>query len=534
MSLRDFPVNPLPKSMDQYEVLAFPLQQGQIDLVDAASEAEGHVPLLKHEWFFAGLAISLLTNFVAFLSVFGIGEGSYIYAIDLTRYNIVPWALLMFDFSPWLVGWNILVPTDVLIAAVVGYVVFWVIYPALLYNLGAIARDPFPGIMSGHLVYYLNMHGGWWTALDHKIWWADGVGKLTWGLLLGFVLLSIWAGRKHLLATIRGILSPTQTAEEEEEPLSYRWIWLGTMGTFLLLVICGIAIGVPIAISALVMVFVIWQWIGTARLRAETGDMAGLPYVVTLGGGGKHSPGEWVICSTLSGPLGIQSVNIPNGGAPDANYLAAFSSGYWYLRFSEDKGGGAHAFPAIWVMDAYKLGAATRTRSRDIFLAMIIAVIIGGLIHYPLTIWATYNFGLSNIKPPGGWAPAFSVGRPASIVSNTWGAEGIVQWWNPPTTQLAQASVSWWVIGVAIVIVCMFLRRRYPKFRFNPIGLLYVLVNGFWWFGMLLALIIKVLTFRVGGTKLYEKKMVPLAYGLFSGLGIIMMWQWFMAVIRWV
>jgi hypothetical protein len=80
--------------------------------------------------------------------------------------------------------------------------------------------------------------------------------------------------------------------------------------------------------------------------------------------------------------------------------------------------------------------------------------------------------------------------------------------------------------GIILTGILWFLRLRYPWFWLNPIGI--VIPSVVWppgpWSCFFFAWILKFVTFKIGGSKLYEK-IVPVMIGLIIGAFLMIFLQ---------
>jgi hypothetical protein len=87
------------------------------------------------------------------------------------------------------------------------------------------------------------------------------------------------------------------------------------------------------------------------------------------------------------------------------------------------------------------------------------------------------------------------------------------------------------IIGLAVALIVFFMRGRFTWFRVSLAGIVLGCMFGREiWSPFLIALLIKYLTIRMGGVKLYNEKLRPLSVGLIAGwcivtvIAILMVW----------
>src|SRR5262249_39632092 len=137
-------------------------------------------------------------------------------------------------------------------------------------------------------------------------------------------------------------------------------------------------------------------------------------------------------------------------------------------------------------LEAMKMGERTGVDSQALFAALLLAIAAGALFGYVTRIAYGYAWGAS----AAGHDTAAVV---ADLVNNP-----------RIPNHLAMAFVG---MGMGFVFVLNFLRFRIPGFPFHPMG--YALAMNFgvdyYWFGLLIALVVKSTVQHYSGLKGYEK-----------------------------
>ncbi len=122
---------------------------------------------------------------------------------------------------------------------------------------------------------------------------------------------------------------------------------------------------------------------------------------------------------------------------------------------------------------------------------------------------AAYTFGLTRI--PGSWAIQ--------------GCNSLVERGVRPSDWIRYPASGFWypqfLAGFIMILILGFLHARYIWFPLEPIGFITGVGVGFGWWGFwtygLVAWILKTITLRVGGSKLYEEWGAPIASGFIAG-----------------
>ena len=164
---------------------------------------------------------------------------------------------------------------------------------------------------------------------------------------------------------------------------------------------------------------------------------------------------------------------------------------------------------AMW----YKIARDTGVRTRDIFIAMLIASVVGALVAFPVTLKIYYRVGLSYTirgNMQGWFIP--------DVVQPTW-CTGFPSTW------------PWWkhfLVGVALTGVLSYLRMRFIWWPIDPVGAILGLgalpFMPIWQEATYLdpitpfvAWIIKYLVIKLGGVRVHDELFIPLAAGFAVG-----------------
>lgn len=176
-----------------------------------------------------------------------------------------------------------------------------------------------------------------------------------------------------------------------------------------------------------------------------------------------------------------------------------------HLIFAQGTNDALFAGTAGYVSAAFKVASITGTSNKDVFKSMMVSVVVANIIALPLIVWSIYTFGHTRIPVRGGGNYAVSFIAPAT--AKTW-----------PKLDLTWP---WTIVGFAILGVTTFLRATYAWFPLNPVGMLLMAATTVHSLGVempaIIAWILKQLTLRIGGTKVYEKYGMPIAIGMIIG-----------------
>jgi hypothetical protein len=145
-------------------------------------------------------------------------------------------------------------------------------------------------------------------------------------------------------------------------------------------------------------------------------------------------------------------------------------------------------------LEAIKIAEMSRLNQRGMFLALVLATIVGSILGHLSRIYLGYR-----------WNPTVSGGDTTNV---------IVTLVDTPRRPNVAAMLAVFA-GFSFVIFLDFIRFRVPGFPFHPAGYALTMNFGFdyIWFGLMIALAVKVFIQRYYGLKGYEKlRMV--AFGL--------------------
>ena len=254
--------------------------------------------------------------------------------------------------------------------------------------------------------------------------------------------------------------------------------FVGLAVTGLFLVGFCLAIGIPLAITALFWVIYFLVVIGFSRIRAT----AGLPWLF----GPNHPP--HIFMAWAVGPR-----NIPVQALTSLSYLQWFD---WDYR------GTAMAHQ----MEALKIASAAQLRNRDVVKGIMVAVALAIIVSFLAVLAICYRYGAES-----GRIEQYRIGW-ASMPLNL-----LTTWAN------SQRGVGWDEIGggaagAAVVVLLSALHSRFVWWPLHPVG--YALSCTFtlqWlWCPLFLVWLCKTLVLRYGGIRLYRRG-IPLAVGLILG-----------------
>jgi hypothetical protein len=170
---------------------------------------------------------------------------------------------------------------------------------------------------------------------------------------------------------------------------------------------------------------------------------------------------------------------------------------------------------AVSSFTSYKFASLAGLSARDTFKTLTVAFLIAPLVSNIALIWLLNTVGGRRIGIWSSW-----------YLGGTWALTGVSTGWI--TLPARDPWVEYSIIGAIIAIVLSLLHARFVWFPLEPIG--YILgttcasaLFGLW-SAFLTAWVLKMLTLRIGGAKLYEGCGVPIASGAVAGcmIGMIL------------
>jgi len=498
------------------ENLEFPLVTGITRMLDLAYERKnGKSGIFRNKYLWLGVLISVVASAPSWIHCLvpqliflrpwkppgnpGQGRVAITWGWDLIPFAFLPWVPIIINLDPWMIGAAIFVPSTTLLSFIVfHFILFWVL-PPIFVSLGI--WDPMTTGKTETIIYnYVGVGTGpigiaKWQSLfgGHYAWFSEGAIFGVWAIPL------LITYRGELIKRLKAIIKPN-TELEGTEPAKYRFMWLG-------FIICWLATsymwwfasnGAANFIWVMLSLFGIWAiWtIQTARVAAEFGSGA----CMKCDTWGFHQQATFSQWAVYEGPFAL----------PQKERFLALRGNLtfsWTIRGS----------PLISTLEMFKAAKITNTHPKRIFVAAIISVIVCAVVSAPVFLSTIHTFGIENLKP---WMGAQTV-ESGPMRYNFYIAR------DSPTYKAGIRPVpGQWIafaIGIAQTAIIMLLRSRFPWFPFNAAGaaIAWLLQPWAMFIPAIIAYIIKITVIKVGGLKMYENELLPLATGLIAGIGLM-------------
>ncbi|HIE13986.1 TPA: hypothetical protein EYP70_01800 [Candidatus Bathyarchaeota archaeon] len=375
---------------------------------------------------------------------------------------------------------------------------------------------------------------GWWTPMPTGIWGyicyrlygqsspAGGTPNIGWIIFGGILTLAVFPIIRNLstMGPIFGALVGKEPSEDvdPERPLPYKIAWWGLIASIILYVaLATVAEVIPIW-SLMWLLLITLMLFGSYRLVAETGGYLG------YGFGHPFHFASWpqqitgILLAYLNPVVPIVGIE-PTRATVMTHAFTSYGLGHGILAGS--------AYGAGYItLESFKLGKLSNISLRDVMIAVVIALAICLFTHGFGTFLWTLIFPIDKyLGALFAWIPGlfFKI-----YVSNI--AVGVPYWADKARyLNLTQVpgpidAIIKLIIGVAIVVSLSLARERFPWLRISPAGLILGAAFGMkFWAPFIAALMIKYITLKVGGVRLYDEKIKPIMIGFLYGFGLAFM-----------
>ncbi|MEM2849522.1 MAG: DUF6784 domain-containing protein [Candidatus Bathyarchaeia archaeon] len=161
----------------------------------------------------------------------------------------------------------------------------------------------------------------------------------------------------------------------------------------------------------------------------------------------------------------------------------------------------------LTAFEAYRMAGLTGVSAKSVFKILVVSIVIYALTTPLIWLPIVYNYGSTRLQGTWGMVGCNALLQ-RSAAPETWNTCPGTEPWIPHFT-----------VGFIFVGLLSLLHVRYVWFPFEPVGFILSIACfewGFWSFA-LIAWILKAITLRVGGSKLYEEYGAPIASGFIAG-----------------
>ena len=462
----------LRRQVVEVESLPFPHTIPVIAILKATEEGT-LLSFKKNKWLYIGFIIGIIYGIIIFINYFSpvplsIFPGFYpLYRVVVPVLKpILPNAILGWWFSAIDMSIAYLAPTDVTLTAVIFGIILYIIYPVLATNAGIIGpgtnvmwSGPFPFAY----IFYI-------------------------GMPIGMGIFPLLFGYKSIKSSIKRMFSEEGIKAGE---IPGKIAITGLALSYLLFIVYYAVAGTPIVI--VIPWVILWSimMLGGMRTYAESG-MWNYNY---------HFYGRHLVSVPITSATGIMPTN------PTAS-----TSNYWSFFIVNLTGNsllGQGPFNTYGYLAGYKVADSTNTRPVDLFWGYIIAAIVIALTGIFSTLFLCYNIGTTVGFKQNVWYRIFKryYGAQTSFITSA-------------GSTLSSDKITWIWTGAILAGIILFLKTRFIWFFINPVGL--VLIGSSWFFfNVVLAGILKYITIKIGGAKLFENVTSKVVSGFMIGASII-------------
>lgn len=305
----------------------------------------------------------------------------------------------------------------------------------------------------------------------------------------------LFTQREHVMNALKIAFGRFEAVSVEKKDYTVGWM-MAIVGFIVLLALYAAAGAGAFAIVGVVVYFLFWFY--RARIRS---------YTYTY-------PGQWHWPGNMGSYLGYAAFqHIPSQAQRFGAelYGEALAWGYYFWD------------PLGSTFEGVRIGATLGIPYRKVIYACIIATIAAVLVGTPLVLHLIYAVGLSGGFGRVWWA--WDLPNAAGWIATLEAFNSANTGWNrgaAPADPTAPGVAANFVLGIAIVGFLTFARIRWLWFPLDPVGFLLGLFQTMHWqtWFYFFAWLFQIITFKVGGSKLYAEKGVPLFAGIVIGASL--------------
>ncbi len=446
------------------ERLTFPLAQIPLETVEAPAQGcAGRLAASPKFWL--GIGAAFVITFTSSLSQRLPSLPSLPLVVPVMNTPTVgPMAALGrvdADLHPWLVGIAYLIPKELTFSVWF----LWLVRIGL--TMIAIGTGAEPGTAED-----------WW-----RFTFPAPYNQAT-GAVLALSGLALWGSRRHLARAFRSALGGKRDLSESEEPMSYRWAFLGFIACFAWLVCFFRLAGCRPAFAVAFPAVIVSAYLAYARLQAEAA----------------FDTGFWWFNDVMIMPVGAARY-LPQ------EIISLYTAGW----VSAPMPSIVLSTCTINTMTSFKIadaaGIDSRRMTRLLVAGLLVALVAGVLV----TLTGTYRLGFLSMKG----------GTGNNLVANVLRVYGhdvyndIAQNYD---VEPSPEGVFYIAVGAVTCLILGALRLRFLWWPFHPVG--YILSNSlplaYGLFPFLAVWVVKVVVTKYGGLRLYRSTL-PVAVGLIVG-----------------
>lgn len=391
--------------------------------------------------------------------------------------------LAMFNKDPLLAAMFYMAPLDILFSGWFFYLIF-VILMQVAYTMG----------------YYTGIEGlsgcgrVWCGTISYRVgepfkWDVFAGAGLTTGMFIMYMVLNRSYVMNTIKAALGGLPETVRINLEKDLPVSYRSLYLMLLVGVILLIVLLSLLEIPFAAVVTLLICSSITAFITSRNYALVG------FVVPAGSYYYYGP--------IKAVLGENPEVLTKGWVSGAIMT--------YGMVNEPITGGGYAFPFIASLASYRLANYQGVSSKAVFKTLLPVSVVAPLLALLGAVWSFHTFGITKLPTASGsWWSAYNwLGNPVALARRP-------------------AYPPWWpqmLAGIIVALILSYLHAKFLWFPLDPVGVLlavdgHALVEGIWTM-LLVAWVLKAITLKVGGSRLYEEKGIPAAIGFATGMLVI-------------
>mgnify|MGYP000471625748 CR=1 FL=1 len=408
----------------------------------------------------------------------GLGFFDVAFLADYTR-NVLPGAYFggRFSYPTFLIC--LLLPYDLLISAILAWLIFQVIYPLIAVYTGVVPYSPGVEKDPGYF--------GYQDPFPFMVMIA--------GFLPGLGLFYLWSARDRIKALFSSLIGREASSLHG---ISLRWCCIGLIASIIVWLSMWILVGMHPAVAVCLLIFFILCAVTNARGWAEFNVVAG----------NNCLPQLWMLAWPIGPLVGAWSWTPPQVNRS----LFAFSVAA--AQYSNCIGiDNTHSIDGFTLW--YKVAYETDTDMRDALIFAVVALAI--MIPFMLTfnVWFNHHIGFKNLAECTQCAMPFNMHGNAlnmGITSLAYWLGSVSKFWG------------WTVVGAILSIIIAYLRTVFPWFILNPIGLMVPMAIGapqMGWLTLLSGLALKIILSKALGVRRLTEYTLPLLTGLMVGQSLL-------------
>jgi hypothetical protein len=501
----------LRRQLVEVEALSFPFATLATEVVKISQPGTSKVGnIIKNKWFLIGFIMMALWSIIPMAPVFLTNRGNRDFQRNgwywLNPYRQPAWVAgtiyplldagsnFAYNLWPFFIGFCYLWPIGELAGGLVGFGIFF-LWMAMALTSGI------------QWIYQSKLTGVWGSSIGNPLhllldrWFA-----VEFGFLLALVVIPAIRHRKLLLDSLKGIF---EEPEDPDKPVTYRTAWLILIAGFVLWVIAGALFGVHV--GAWILFLIVCGVLATGLIR-----------VVSANGGWLFNSWKTMWDASWFSYIGLPILFMFGVTAADGTTLKS-----WYMMVEGDicRVLWGAVIAANLLLAFYKFGKLTKTKEKNVLIGGTIGLVISAIfvivfcamLQEYMASTMSWTLGVSGNYWSGFWTRLKTEGFSTFFETGKGGAE------------LVQAPEYWLaavVIGFIIIAVFSLLRQRYSWFIVSATGVFTgAMFGSLIWLPMLLAIILKYLTLRLGGIQKYEDAGKPMAVGTLAGTAFIFVIQ---------